>query len=490
MRGVGYRFRDRDEHRRLGPPRGRSLRDKLALLFFGITAPPSRVSTSSSCRELESNLREQQFDDLRARRRRHPGDRSTGSPPIPRSPRRSSTSAIARIADATDSRVTLLRRPGGRRRRARAASTSPATPASDVLPENLPLVREAVRTGGSPSGELDYRGEHARPGRPAADLRGRAVARRALLALARGRRRHRRVRAQRLLIGGAIALLLALIGGAVVAQALARRVRRLEVAAEDVAAGHYVEPLTDRLRGRARPADARLQRDAGAAAARRHRAARVRRDRVARAAHADLLARRLRRAAARRGGQRGGAARLPRRDRPAGRAPAEARRRPARPVAARQRIARARDRRRRPRRGGASWWPPEFGPATGEHGTELLLDLPRDGAWAHAATASGSSRSCGSCSTTPSATPRRAPPCGSAPAATRPARRSPSPTRDPACPPGKPVFDRFVTGGESQGAGLGLAIARELAGRMGGSLRASDNGGGAAFTLELPETSR
>ena len=57
----------------------------------------------------------------------------------------------------------------------------------------------------------------------------------------------------------------------------------------------------------------------------------------------------------------------------------------------------------------------------------------------------------------------------------------------PGLPDDKPVFDRFVTGGASQGAGLGLAIARELAGRMGGSLRATSTGEGAAFTLELPE---
>ncbi|MDP9134205.1 MAG: HAMP domain-containing histidine kinase, partial [Actinomycetota bacterium] len=60
----------------------------------------------------------------------------------------------------------------------------------------------------------------------------------------------------------------------------------------------------------------------------------------------------------------------------------------------------------------------------------------------------------------------------------------------PGLPAGRPVFDRFVTGGESQGAGLGLAIARELAERMGGSLRASENGRGATFTLELPEAPR
>ena len=48
------------------------------------------------------------------------------------------------------------------------------------------------------------------------------------------------------------------------------------------------------------------------------------------------------------------------------------------------------------------------------------------------------------------------------------------------------VFDRFYTGDATRGAGLGLAIARELAERMDGSLRADPSARGATFTLELP----
>jgi two-component system OmpR family sensor kinase len=48
------------------------------------------------------------------------------------------------------------------------------------------------------------------------------------------------------------------------------------------------------------------------------------------------------------------------------------------------------------------------------------------------------------------------------------------------------VFERFYTGDAARGAGLGLAIARELAERMDGRLRVTSQGGGAAFTLELP----
>ena len=48
------------------------------------------------------------------------------------------------------------------------------------------------------------------------------------------------------------------------------------------------------------------------------------------------------------------------------------------------------------------------------------------------------------------------------------------------------VFERFYTGDAARGAGLGLAIARELAERMHGRLRVNSASEGTAFTLELP----
>ena len=54
------------------------------------------------------------------------------------------------------------------------------------------------------------------------------------------------------------------------------------------------------------------------------------------------------------------------------------------------------------------------------------------------------------------------------------------------------VFDRFyrVEGGVAPGSGLGLAIARELATLMGGRVRASSRPGRTVFTLELPADTR
>ncbi len=50
------------------------------------------------------------------------------------------------------------------------------------------------------------------------------------------------------------------------------------------------------------------------------------------------------------------------------------------------------------------------------------------------------------------------------------------------------VFQRFyrVEGGQASGSGLGLTIARELAGRMGGTVTVASGPGATVFTLELP----
>jgi two-component system, OmpR family, sensor kinase len=48
------------------------------------------------------------------------------------------------------------------------------------------------------------------------------------------------------------------------------------------------------------------------------------------------------------------------------------------------------------------------------------------------------------------------------------------------------VFEAFYTADDGQGSGLGLAIARELAERMSGRLAARSRPGSTAFTLELP----
>ena len=121
----------------------------------------------------------------------------------------------------------------------------------------------------------------------------------------------------------------------------------------------------------------------------RPRAPGVHRQRLARATDAALRARRLPRAARRRGPRRGDAARLPRDDARPGRAPDEARDRPARPLAARRRpaagrpepvdlgaAAQARGRVRRASRrraGHGSRWSPRAGEALGDEQRVLQI---------------------------------------------------------------------------------------------------------------------
>ena len=150
---------------------------------------------------------------------------------------------VRAVADSTDARVTLL----AVRRRGRGAGF-----ALEVLSDSnvgrraahgSAVAQSAVRTGRPASAIAPDRGERvAEVARPLL-FRGQAdwvvVYSRRLdgvsetVGLVRGR----------LVVAAAIALLVALVGGHLVARALTRRVRRLEAAARRVAAGEFVEPL-------------------------------------------------------------------------------------------------------------------------------------------------------------------------------------------------------------------------------------------------------
>ena len=470
--------------RRSSPPRGRSLRDKLTLLFFGVTAAAFGLLYLLVVPELESNLRDQKFEELAriAEGTQDRFDRLTLDPDIT-SPELNGN--VERIAIAVDARITLFgiqqslgRGPGG------FYVISDSREERDY-PDNPRLLRDAVRDGDLAFGETTFRGD--RFGQVAQTLTFEGEPSRVVL--------YSRpfedvadtvtfVRS-RMLIGGAIALLLALVGGAVVAQTLARRVRRLEVAAEDVAAGHYVEPLTDQSEDEL----GQLTRAFNAMQEQLRRVDIARREFVATASH-ELRTPIF---------SLGGFVELLRDE-----DLDEAERRDfldeiAQQVERLQKLAVDLLDLSRLDSGSlaldidtvdlaevAALVAGEFKPATAEHDTDLQLQLPSGGVAARCdrervvqivrILLDNALRH-----TPPGTTVRVSAGSDSAGAAITVADEGPG------LPDGKPVFDRFVTGGASQGAGLGLAIARELAGRMGGSLRASSNGDGTAFTLELPE---
>jgi two-component system, OmpR family, sensor kinase len=469
------------------PPRGRSLRDKLTLLFFGVTAAAFAVLYFLVVPELESNLRDQKFEQLArvADGTQSTFDRLTADTDIT-SPELDER--IERIANATDSRVTLLSIQEAVGQGPSGFYVTSDSREDRLVPENTPLVREAIRTGELALGDIRFQGEElaqvAQPlifedrpsrvvlySRPLEDVAD-------TVAFVRSR----------MLIGGAIALLLALVGGAVVAQTLAQRVRRLEVAAEDVAAGQYVEPLRDDSEDEL----GELTRAFNAMQEQLRRVDVARREFVATASH-ELRTPIF---------SLGGFVELLRDEDVSDEERRDFLDEIAQQVERLQKLAVDLLDLSRLDSGSlaldldtvdlaelAELVAREFKPATIEHGTDLQLLLPDDGVVARCdrervvqivrILLDNALRH-----TPAGTTVRVSAGSDSAGAALTVADEGPG------LPAGRPVFDRFVTGGESQGAGLGLAIARELAERMGGSLRSSENGRGASFTLELPEAPR
>jgi signal transduction histidine kinase len=227
----------------------RSLRNELALLFFGITAAAFAVIYFIVVPQLESNLESRRLDDLRhaaASGRAPLEDLLAGEASSPAIDRR-----VRTVADATDARVTLLSwkqssaGPQGDARELRFYPLSDSREAERAFPRDDALARRAVRLGRSQSTFGGFAGKKL--GMVAQPLMERrkptwvALYSQDLDDVAETVSFVR----NRLLVATSAALLLALVGGYLVARALARRVRRLEVAAAEVARGRFIEPLPE-----------------------------------------------------------------------------------------------------------------------------------------------------------------------------------------------------------------------------------------------------
>lgn len=461
----------------------RSLRNKLALLFFAVTATAFAVLYFMVEPELESNLREQKLETMRAvaAGSRPALDAISRDPDItaPQIDRR-----VRSIADAADARLTLLGIQQALGRGGDAFYVVSDSREERAVPTNPALARRALRTGDLATAISRFRGEEIGQVAQPLLLQGEPV-RVALytrtlddvagvVAFVR----------ERLLLAGGVGLLLALAGGAVVAQILAQRVRRLERAAEQVAAGREVAPL---------PVDSadelgQLTRAFNEMQAQLRRVEVARREFVATASHElrtpifslagfvellrdeDLDERERREFVDEMAGQVERLRKLAVDLLDLSRLDAGSLALDLEPVDLGE-VARSVAR--------------EFGPAAGEHRTRLRLDLPDGGVEARCdrervaqivrILLDNALRH-----TPPGTAVRVRAGSDAASAALTVADEGPG------VPAATPVFDRFVTGGASHGAGLGLAIARELAERMQGTLRIDRNRAGASFTLRLP----
>jgi two-component system, OmpR family, sensor kinase len=223
-------------------PRLRSLKYKLALLFFGTAAAAFAVIYLVVVPQLQSKLEDQRLREIRQ-------VASSSSPPLQEAIGREITAReldrlVRAVADSAGTRVTLL----GVQSSAETAqvrlyviSDSNAEQHIDPSTELAALAAENRRTEQGTG--VDERGEEvglaARPlyfeGRP--DWV--AVYSRSLGDVAETVDLVR----NRIIAASLAALLVALVGGYLIAQAVARRVRRVESAARELAAGKQVDPL-------------------------------------------------------------------------------------------------------------------------------------------------------------------------------------------------------------------------------------------------------
>jgi signal transduction histidine kinase len=224
---------------------GGSLRNKLALLFFAITAAAFSAIYFYVVPQLESNLQDQNLADMRR-------VAAASRPTLERLMRgdvkaKALDRQVRSVADAADARVTLLgvqqSLTGPRGSRELHFFVISDSREERSVPRNETLARRAAETGRTQSGYTRFRG--AELGQLAQPLEERGQTSRVALysrSLGDVAETVSFIR-NRVLVATGVAVVIALIGGYLVAQALARRVRRLEQAAEQVAEGRFIDPL-------------------------------------------------------------------------------------------------------------------------------------------------------------------------------------------------------------------------------------------------------
>jgi signal transduction histidine kinase len=222
--------------RRRGIPGLRSLRNRLAALFFAITLAAIAVVYVYVAPTLESSLRSQKVSTLKtsARAALRPLARTVGS----NTPKAGVVAAARDAADRTGAHVTLLGISYGSLGTI-VYELADSAAGGAPQPDRVPLAMQAATTERTVTGTLP--GSSGRAGVVALPIRYHGhVAAVAIfsvplddvlsdVALVR----------RKILIAGLIALAFAVLAGALVARALSLRVKRLERAARRVAAGDF-----------------------------------------------------------------------------------------------------------------------------------------------------------------------------------------------------------------------------------------------------------
>lgn len=217
----------------------RSLRNRLAFLFFAITLAAIAVLYLYVVPQLESRLRDEKLSQLTIAAQQSVRQiESTLGSDLPEG----EVARVVRAAgDAANARVTLLRigRVGGL-----PAPDTVADSSEPPVPElALPTADEAARTGRLTAGsEVAADGPVAQVAVPLRED-GRVTEVAVYSTPMNDVDRNVAIVRAQILVAGVIALVLAVVAGWLIARALAQRVKRLEKAAEQVAAGDFSRPI-------------------------------------------------------------------------------------------------------------------------------------------------------------------------------------------------------------------------------------------------------
>jgi signal transduction histidine kinase len=222
----------------------RSLRNKLALLFFAITATAFAAIYFGVVPQLESNLEDRKLRDLeRSAAAAEPRFSTLIGKSVPAS---SIDDRVRAAADATGARVTLISFQEsfvGRAEELRFFYVLSDSREQREVPVNVGLARRAARDRRARTGFVRVGGaRYAQLAQPIEFEGGPGWVALYWESLDEVNETVSFVR-RRVLAATGAALVVALVGGYLIALAMARRVRRLEAGAEQVAQGRFTGPL-------------------------------------------------------------------------------------------------------------------------------------------------------------------------------------------------------------------------------------------------------